>query len=733
MLRLQFARASHCASVVATVALNAQFRLVCRICVGLSYSSVDPLCQLWGSSCLQLGLRSSAQILLSPHTAAVLVRPQVVVFDVGIPIRLAFFALVEHECTAAPLWDSARGCFAGMITVTDFIQMMLQYHRAGAAAEALSTNTLAVWKAEQARRLAELRQSTPVRPEDEVAAAVSGAVPLELTGGSALAECHSAAGSDWPPPVPFPSGLVQVRPDTSLLAACRLLRRHRIHRVAVVPRETDWARGEATAVCDAATAAAKVQGDPVAKHDALLRAALRARSGDGAGSAAMPSTASATAVAAAAVARGGSNSSSSGGSSSGVSGEANVATVPSGAGSAAVALPAWHATQDQGLRLLQAAGMAAPSACGSRVAVAGSGASSSSAPAAVATCIQSRSETESAALPPASGRRVAMSRREGRLEDTPAPATVLGIITHRVLLHALVERFSLEEHRAAAAAADRPRLQHAGSSPPPPQPLLSASSSSSSSSAGAAAAGDQGTGGAVLQPAAAAGGGGLPGSGAGVLAEGVFAAGVGTWAREGKPLVSATMETPLAEVLALLAAHRISCVPIVEAGPGGRLLDVWGREDVLFLATDPTLEALSLPVRVTRAAQLAASRGVHSVRTCHPADSLRSVIDTFASTRVARIVGVDPAGRPVGVITISDLFQFFSEAAQDDGPAVGPAQADPPPEPAATAAAPEPRQHALLPPPGPLATAFGGGDAAGAHHFGVSTHDDDDEDGDIDM
>lgn len=45
---------------------------------------------------------------------------KVVVFDVTVPLRLAFYALVENEVTAAPLWDSARGEFAGMVTVTDF-------------------------------------------------------------------------------------------------------------------------------------------------------------------------------------------------------------------------------------------------------------------------------------------------------------------------------------------------------------------------------------------------------------------------------------------------------------------------------------------------------------------------------------------------------------------------------------------------------------------------------------
>ena len=196
------------------------------------------------------------------------------------------------------------------------------------------------------------------------------------------------------------------------------------------------------------------------------------------------------------------------------------------------------------------------------------------------------------------------------MEDTPAAATVLGVLTHRSLLHAMVERFSLDTD------------------------------------------------------AVWAGGGGraAPGSDAGVLSESVAAAGMGTWAAAGRQLVTARVDTPLADVLGLLAAHRVSCVPLVEAGPAGRLVDVWGREDVLFLATDPSLGALSAPVGATRRAQLGASDGVHSVRTCCAQDSVRRVVDTFAATRVSRLVGVDAEGRPVGVVTLADVFQYFTDA-----------------------------------------------------------------------
>ena len=45
---------------------------------------------------------------------------QVIVFKV----RKAFFALVYNGVRAAPLWDSEKQEFIGMLTITDFIQIL---------------------------------------------------------------------------------------------------------------------------------------------------------------------------------------------------------------------------------------------------------------------------------------------------------------------------------------------------------------------------------------------------------------------------------------------------------------------------------------------------------------------------------------------------------------------------------------------------------------------------------
>jgi CBS domain-containing protein len=67
---------------------------------------------------------------------------KVVVFDTNIPIQLAFYALLEHDLPSAPLWDSANRRFVGLMSVTDFIDILRHYHRRGIPMDELSARTI---------------------------------------------------------------------------------------------------------------------------------------------------------------------------------------------------------------------------------------------------------------------------------------------------------------------------------------------------------------------------------------------------------------------------------------------------------------------------------------------------------------------------------------------------------------------------------------------------------------
>ncbi|XP_055967778.1 5'-AMP-activated protein kinase subunit gamma-3 [Sorex fumeus] len=54
---------------------------------------------------------------------------KLVIFDTGLEIKKAFFAMVANGVRAAPLWDSKKQSFVGMLTITDFILVLHRYYK----------------------------------------------------------------------------------------------------------------------------------------------------------------------------------------------------------------------------------------------------------------------------------------------------------------------------------------------------------------------------------------------------------------------------------------------------------------------------------------------------------------------------------------------------------------------------------------------------------------------------
>ena len=54
---------------------------------------------------------------------------KVVAFDTRLQARQAFHALMTNGERSAPLWDSARQAYCGVLTVTDFIDIIITYER----------------------------------------------------------------------------------------------------------------------------------------------------------------------------------------------------------------------------------------------------------------------------------------------------------------------------------------------------------------------------------------------------------------------------------------------------------------------------------------------------------------------------------------------------------------------------------------------------------------------------
>ena len=53
---------------------------------------------------------------------------KIVVLDVALDVKVAFRALIENRIKSAPLWDFNTGEYVGMITVTDFIDIIRYFY-----------------------------------------------------------------------------------------------------------------------------------------------------------------------------------------------------------------------------------------------------------------------------------------------------------------------------------------------------------------------------------------------------------------------------------------------------------------------------------------------------------------------------------------------------------------------------------------------------------------------------
>ncbi|XP_078541939.1 5'-AMP-activated protein kinase subunit gamma-1 [Lissotriton helveticus] len=54
---------------------------------------------------------------------------KLVVFDTSLQVKKAFFALVTNGVRAASLWDNKKQSFVGMLTITDFINILHRYYK----------------------------------------------------------------------------------------------------------------------------------------------------------------------------------------------------------------------------------------------------------------------------------------------------------------------------------------------------------------------------------------------------------------------------------------------------------------------------------------------------------------------------------------------------------------------------------------------------------------------------
>lgn len=71
---------------------------------------------------------------------------KLVILDTQLNVKKAFYALTNNNIRAAPLWDTYKQNFIGMLTISDFIKVLLKFHRAQLLKiEEIEDHTISNW------------------------------------------------------------------------------------------------------------------------------------------------------------------------------------------------------------------------------------------------------------------------------------------------------------------------------------------------------------------------------------------------------------------------------------------------------------------------------------------------------------------------------------------------------------------------------------------------------------
>ncbi|KAL4957685.1 hypothetical protein BDW69DRAFT_7777 [Aspergillus filifer] len=119
-------------------------------------------------------------------------------------------------------------------------------------------------------------------------------------------------------------------------------------------------------------------------------------------------------------------------------------------------------------------------------------------------------------------------------------------------------------------------------------------------------------------------------------------------------VATASMDTPVIDVIHILVERSISSVPIVNSE--GVVYNVFESVDVITLIKGGVYDDLSLTVGEALKKRSPDFPGIY---TCSLNDGLDTIFDTIRKSRVHRLVVVDDNFHLKGVLTLSDILQYI--------------------------------------------------------------------------
>ncbi|KAL1999226.1 hypothetical protein VTN02DRAFT_4872 [Thermoascus thermophilus] len=119
-------------------------------------------------------------------------------------------------------------------------------------------------------------------------------------------------------------------------------------------------------------------------------------------------------------------------------------------------------------------------------------------------------------------------------------------------------------------------------------------------------------------------------------------------------IVTASMDTPVIDVIHSLVERSISSVPIVNSE--GVVYNVFEAVDVITLIKGGVYDDLNLSVGEALKKRSPDFPGIY---TCSVEDGLDTIFDTIRKSRVHRLIIVDDHFRLKGVLTLSDILEYI--------------------------------------------------------------------------
>ncbi|KAL5259619.1 hypothetical protein ACHWQZ_G009912 [Mnemiopsis leidyi] len=106
------------------------------------FEDINENCQLINTPALFLQSKKCYDLI--PNSG------KLIVFDKNLLVRKAFTALIAHGTRAAPIWDSSCQAYTGMLTITDFINILHKYYNKEGKhmniANIIENKTIEEWK-----------------------------------------------------------------------------------------------------------------------------------------------------------------------------------------------------------------------------------------------------------------------------------------------------------------------------------------------------------------------------------------------------------------------------------------------------------------------------------------------------------------------------------------------------------------------------------------------------------